>query len=151
MTIIIASLQELEALLDTSLPPSPWLSIEQERVAAFADATGDHQWIHVDVPRAEASPFGGTIAHGYLTLSLIPGLASQIYQLEAGTARLNYGTNKVRFPAPVLVGARVRLNAKFTGLERRERSALLTTEFVVEIDGATKPACIAETLTLLVS
>src|SRR5688572_6157270 len=99
---------ELTAAVGEELGTSDWVEITQDRVDAFADATGDHQWIHVDVERAKAGPFGGTIAHGYLTLSLVPWLGSQVFALETPGAKLNYGVNKVRFPSPVRVGSRVR-------------------------------------------
>ena len=105
---ILDNLDELAGLTGQELGTSDWLEIDQDRVNGFADATGDHQWIHVDVERAAAGPFGGTIAHGYLTLSLIPFLGSQVFSLETPGAKLNYGVNKVRFPHPVRVGSRIR-------------------------------------------
>ena len=102
------SFDDLTDAIGQDLGTSEWLTIEQDRVDQFAEATGDHQWIHVDVERAATGPFGGTIAHGYLTLSLIPLLGTQVFTLETPGAKLNYGVNKVRFPSPVLVGSRVR-------------------------------------------
>src|SRR5919202_1835664 len=102
------SIEELSAAVGEDLGTTEWLEVTQDRVDAFADATGDHQWIHVDVDRARSGPFGGTIAHGYLTLALIAHFGPQLYGLQTPGARLNYGVNKVRFPAPVRVGARIR-------------------------------------------
>ena len=113
------SLDELSDAAGEELGTSEWLTIEQERVDQFADATGDHQWIHVDVERAASGPFGGTIAHGYLTLSLIPLLGAQVFALDTPGAKLNYGVNKVRFPAPVPVGSRVRDTVVGPGGHRR--------------------------------
>src|SRR6187401_3265758 len=109
---LITGLDELRTLVGEHLGYSDYLEITQERVDAFADATGDHQWIHVDVERAKEGPFGGTIAHGYLTLSLIPQLTPELYALETPGAKLNYGVNKVRFPNPVKVGKRIRATAQ---------------------------------------
>src|SRR6266545_6591589 len=112
MTVVVKSLDELRAKAGELLGYSDWLEVTQERVDTFADATGDHQWIHVDVDRACAeSPYGGPIAHGYLSLSLLPSLGWQIYTTEGARMGVNYGSNKVRYPAPVPVGSRVRLRA----------------------------------------
>jgi acyl dehydratase len=145
---VIGSIAEAEALVGQSLGTSEGLLITQERVDTFADATGDHQWIHVDPVRAVDGPFGTTIAHGYLTLSLIPVLASQVYQLRFGEARLNYGLNKVRFPAPVAVGSTVRISAEFAEIRRAEQGAYVTTRFTITADGAS-PACVAEMVVLV--
>ena len=118
---------------------------------AFADATGDHQWIHVDVDRAKGGPFGGTIAHGYLTLSLIPQFSAQIFSLETPGARLNYGVNKVRFPNPVKVGAKIRATATLAEVTDLPAGKQLLTRYVIEIEGEDKPACVAETVVLLLS
>jgi acyl dehydratase len=123
--------------------------VEQERVDEFAAATGDHQWIHVDVERAKAGPFGGTIAHGYLTLSLLPFLGSQVFGLETPGAKLNYGVNKVRFPSPLPVGSRVRARVSVAGVTDLPAGKQMTLKYVVEIDGSDKPACVAETVVLL--
>lgn len=128
---------------------SDWLEITQERVNTFADATGDHQWIHVDPERAQAGPFGGTIAHGYLTLSLVPGLTDQVMSLETPGAKLNYGVNKVRFPSPVLVGARVRAHVSIGDVTEIPTGYQLTMKYVVEIEGGDKPACVSESVVLL--
>ena len=115
----------------------------------FADATGDHQWIHVDVERAADGPFGGTIAHGYLTLSLIPALGATVFSLDTPGAKLNYGVNKVRFPNPLLVGKRIRLHVKMGEVVDIPSGKQLTLEHVIEIEGQDKPACVAESVVLL--
>ena len=135
--------------IGTDLGTTDWLEITQARVDTFADATGDHQWIHVDVERAAAGPFGGTIAHGYLTLSLLPVLGSQIFALDTPGAKLNYGVNKVRFPSPVPVGSRIRATASVVGVVDVPAGKQLTLGWVIEIEGAPKPACVAETVVLL--
>src|SRR6187399_1604383 len=145
-------LDDLDALADLTgeeLGTSDWLEIDQDRVNRFADATGDHQWIHVDVERAAAGPFGGTIAHGYLTLSLIPYLGSQVFSLQTPGARLNYGVNKVRFPSPVPVGSRVRATVSVGEVTDVSAGKQLTLKYVVEIEDQDKPACVAETVVLL--
>jgi acyl dehydratase len=131
------------------LGTSEWLEIDQDRVNAFADATGDHQWIHVDVERAAGGPFGGTIAHGYLTLSLVPWLGSQVFSLETPGARLNYGVNKVRFPNPVRVGSRVRAHVSVAEVIDIPAGKQMQLKYVIEIEGEDKPACVAETVVLL--
>jgi acyl dehydratase len=140
---------ELDASVGEELGTSDWLTVEQDRVNAFADATGDHQWIHVDVDRAAKGPFGGTIAHGYLTLSLIPQFGAQIFSLDTPGARLNYGVNKVRFPNPVKVGSRLRATATLAEVSDVPAGKQMVTRFVVEIEGEDKPACVAETVVLL--
>jgi len=132
------------------LEPGPWLEVTQERVDAFADATGDHQWIHVDVERATAGPFGGTIAHGYLTLSLLPMLGADVVAYDGCSAVINYGTDKVRFPRPLPVGSRMRAGATITAARETGQGVQVTVRWNVEIDGQDKPACVADTLVLLV-
>ena len=146
---VFTTFEEIEAATGEEIGTSEWVEIDQERVDRFADATGDHQWIHVDVGKAAKGPFGGTIAHGYLTLSLVPWLGSTVFGLDTPGAKLNYGVNKVRFPNPVRVGSRVR--AKVTVGEVTDVSAgkQLTLRYVVEIEGQDKPACVAETVVLL--
>ena len=143
------SFDDLTAAVGEDLGASDWLTIEQDRVDAFAEATGDHQWIHVDVPRATAGPFGGTIAHGYLTLSLVPMLGAQIFSLETPGAKLNYGVNKVRFPSPVPVGSRIRAHATVVAVAEVPAGRQVTFGWAIEIEGGTKPACVAETVVLL--
>ena len=144
MTTIVQGIDGLKACVGQHLGYSDYVEITQEQVNLFADATGDHQWIHVDVERAKAGPFGGPIAHGYLTLSLGPVLLPEILQVSGVTMGVNYGTNKVRFPSPVPVGAKLRLGATLAGVEDVEGGAQLTIALVFEIEGAPKPACVAE-------
>ena len=145
------TLDEVIAAAGEDLGTSEWVTIEQDRVDAFAEATGDHQWIHVDVDRAASGPFGGTIAHGYLTLSLVPWLGSQVFALETPGARLNYGVNKVRFPSPVPVGSRVRAHVSITAVTDIAAGKQMQVRYVVELEGSDKPACVAETVVLLLS
>src|SRR6476660_9120178 len=146
---ILDNLDELAGLTGQELGTSDWLEMDQDRVNGFADATGDHQWIHVDVERAAAGPFGGTIAHGYLTLSLIPMLGAQVFSLETPGAKLNYGVNKVRFPSPVPVGSRIRAHVKLVDVADVPAGQQVTFGWAIEIEGGTKPACVAETVVLL--
>jgi acyl dehydratase len=148
---VFTSFDEIDAAIGEELGTSDWVTIDQERVNTFADATDDHQWIHVDEERAKAGPFGGTIAHGYLTLSLIPWLGSQVFSIETDGARLNYGLNKVRFPNPVLVGQRVRLTVTLGDVVDLPAGKQVSLKHVIEIDGAAKPACVAESIVLLLS
>jgi acyl dehydratase len=141
---------ELAAAVGTEIGVGDWLAIEQSRIDQFAEATGDHQWIHVDPERAAAGPFGATIAHGFLTLSLIPALGQQIYRVEGVRMGINYGLNKVRFPAPVRVGSKVR--ARVTIAEATEVSGggyQFVSRVTIEVEGQEKPACVAETVTRL--
>ncbi len=140
---------ELSTAAGTVIGTSDWVEITQDRVNQFAEATGDHQWIHVDVEKAATGPFGGTIAHGYLTLSLVPWLGSQVFALETPGAKLNYGVNKVRFPNPVLVGSKVRTTVSVKEVADIPAGKQLTLGYVIEIDGQDKPACVAETVVLL--
>ncbi|HEY0891052.1 MAG TPA: MaoC family dehydratase [Nocardioides sp.] len=146
---VFTTFDEVAAASGETLGETDWIEITQERVDRFADATGDHQWIHVDVERAKDGPFGGTIAHGYLTLSLLPWLGSQIFRLETPGAKLNYGLNKVRFPNPVRVGKRVKGRAAFGAVTDLPAGKQLIIDYTVEIEGETKPACVAETVVLL--
>ena len=141
---------ELRDAAGTELGQSDWLPIDQERVDRFADATGDHQWIHVDPERAAAGPFGATIAHGYLTLSLIPILTQQIYSVQGVSAGINYGLNRVRFIQPVPVGSRIRSTATLDSVAEVPGGLQLVVTHLVELDGAAKPACIAETIVRIV-
>ena len=143
------TMAELPALKGTELGTSGWVEVTQDRVNLFADATDDHQWIHVDVERAAAGPFGGTIAHGYLTLSLLPLFGSQVFSLETPGAKLNYGVNKVRFPNPVRVGSRIRSTVTVGTVADLPAGKQLTLKHVIEIDGEAKPACVAESVVLL--
>jgi acyl dehydratase len=146
---VFHTFDELTEAVGADLGTSDWLEVTQERVDAFADATGDHQWIHVDVERATQGPFGGTIAHGYLTLSLIPQFTPQIFALETPGAKLNYGVNKVRFPHPVRVGSRIRATATLAEVGDVPAGKQLVVRYTIEIEGQGKPACVAETVVLL--
>ena len=145
------TIAELKDLLGQEIGVSDWIAVTQERIQLFADATNDHQWIHVDVERARTGPFGGTIAHGYLTLSLIPMFNTQLMSIETTGARLNYGLNKVRFPNPVKVGARIRCTATLGSLTDIPAGKQMVTNYVIEIEGEAKPACVAEMVVLLLS
>ncbi|HEX9031350.1 MAG TPA: MaoC family dehydratase [Streptosporangiaceae bacterium] len=136
---------ELEASVGEELGPTEWLTIDQDRVNGFADVTEDHQWIHVDAERAAAGPFGGTIAHGFLTLSLLPHLTSALRGVEGVRMGVNYGLNKVRFPAPVRVGSRIRARAETVSAERTPDGAVqVVNRVTIEIEGGSKPACVAD-------
>ncbi len=148
---VFTSFDEIAEATGEELGTSDWVTIDQERVNTFAEATGDHQWIHVDEERAKAGPFGGTIAHGYLTLSLIPWLGSQIFSIETPGAKLNYGLNKVRFPNPVLVGQRIRLTVTLGDVVDLPAGKQVSLKHVISIDGADKPACVAESIVLLLA
>jgi len=126
------------------------VTVDQAMINRFAEATGDFQWIHVDVARAKASPFGSTIAHGFLTLSLLARLSQETYRVEKLAARLNYGCNKVRFTTPVPSGKRVRAHFKVQSVEDGPQGVRLTTEAIVELEGSTKPACVAEQIAILI-
>jgi acyl dehydratase len=142
---VINGPDELKALVGEHLGYSEYLEVTQERVNTFAEATGDFQWIHVDVDRANReSPFGGPIAHGYLTLSLGPMLYPQVVRVEGFKLGVNYGANKVRFPSPVPVGSNVRLGVKMLEVEDISGGVQLTMEFTFEVEGASKPSCVAE-------
>ncbi|WP_431683339.1 MaoC family dehydratase [Kitasatospora sp. KL5] len=141
---VFPSPADLAGAVGTEIGTGDWLTIEQDRINLFADATGDHQWIHTDPERAAAGPFGATVAHGYLTLSLLPHLAQQAYRVEGVRMGVNYGLNKVRFPAPVRVGSRVRARVALTGADEIPGGLQITTRVTVEIEGGEKPACVAE-------
>jgi len=145
MTTTTTTLSELPALKGSELGTSDWIEVTQDRVNLFADATDDHQWIHVDVERAKAeSPFGGPIGHGYLTLSLLIPMWSQVLTVTDSTMSVNYGLNKVRFPAPVPVGSKVRLTATLADVEEIKGGYQLTVSAVIERENGDKPVCIAE-------
>ena len=144
MTRTINGIAELKTLVGEHLGYSPYVTITQEQVNTFAEATGDHQWIHIDVERATAGPFGGPIAHGYLTLSLGPMLSPQIFGMTGISMGVNYGCEKVRFPSPVPVGSNLRLGAKLLAVDDVPGGAQVTMEFVFEVEGAPKPSCVAQ-------
>jgi acyl dehydratase len=143
----ITGLDELKASEGEVLGTSEWHEVTQEAIDAFADVTGDHQWIHVDVERAKETPFGGTIAHGYYTLALAPMLTAQVMSLEGFAFAINYGLNKVRFPAPVPVGSRIRmLGTVAEATPVGGGGAQLVTDFTVEAEGSAKPVCVAQSV-----
>jgi acyl dehydratase len=148
---IFTTLDEVADSANSEIGTTEWLLVEQERINLFADATGDHQWIHVDEDRAKAGPFGTTIAHGFLTVSLLPLFNAETFGLETPGARLNYGMNKVRFPHPVPVGSRLRSHVSFGDVTDLPTGKQLTIRHTVEIEGVDKPACVAELVVLLLA
>ena len=137
---------EVRSHIGEELGVSDWLEVTQETINEFAEVTGDHQWIHVDVERAKETPFGGTIAHGYYTLSLAPRFTYDMFTLEGFAFAVNYGLNRVRFPAPLPVGSNVRMRAKLLAVEDVQGGIQLTTELTFEREGGEKPVCVAEWL-----
>ena len=147
MTAVFRSAAEYQAAIGKSFGPTEWLRIEQPRVDAFADATGDHQWIHVDAARAASGPFGGTIAHGFLTLSLVNYFLPQLVRAEGMKLGLNYGCDRVRFPAAVRTGTRVRARAEIVAVDAAGEGAVqVKIRVTVEAEGGDKPVCVADTL-----
>ncbi|MEJ7634149.1 MaoC family dehydratase [Aeromicrobium sp.] len=146
---ILNNRSEIAAAAGEELGVSEWVAITQERIDLFADATGDRQWIHVDPERAAGGPFGATVAHGYLTLSMLPFLGAQVYAFAGDVARVNYGLNKVRFVSPVIVGSKVRNRVDLLEVEEIEKGQRATLQHTVEIKGQDKPACVAETVVRL--
>jgi acyl dehydratase len=153
MTVRFSSYEDLRAAVGTHLGHSDWLTVDQRRVDTFAEATGDYQWIHVDPERAAAGPFGGTIAHGYLTLSLLPVLVSEVLDYAGWAVKINYGSDKVRFPQPVRVGSRLRAGVELRDVKKARSGIQVTSVVTVEIEYGgqpePKPALVAETVTLL--
>ncbi|WP_019201814.1 MaoC family dehydratase [Tsukamurella sp. 1534] len=148
MTTTVHSPADLPGLAGTALGTTSWLTVDQERVNLFADATGDHQWIHVDPEKAAAGPYGRTIAHGYLTLSLAPLFVAEALVVENVRAAVNYGLNKVRFPAPVPVGARIRAAVELVSAQEKPAGIEAVIRLTYEVEGGDRPACIAETVVL---
>lgn len=146
MTTVFASPDDLLQAVGTDLGSSEWLTISQERINLFADATGDHQWIHVDPVAAEQGPFGSTVAHGYLTLALTNQFLPEIVRVDNTSMGINYGTNRVRFPQPVTVGSRVRAGAVLSDAVEVDGGVQAVITVTVEIDGQTKPACVVESV-----
>ena len=142
-------LDEFERAVGTHLGHSRWRTVTQEQVDLFADTTDDHQWIHVDPERAARGPFGSTVAHGFLTLALLPSMVREIYRVEGMAMVVNYGSDRVRFPPPTPVGARIRAGAELTRLDRGPQGALAMVTTTVEIEGVAKPACVSDSLFLL--
>jgi acyl dehydratase len=149
---VITSIDDAVALVGRELGVSEWEEIDQKRIDDFAEVTGDHQWIHVDVERARAeSPFGATIAHGFLTLSMIPALSKDNYAVKNAKMGINYGLNKVRFPTPVVVGSRVRVRSELVDAAKVDENTVnLTVRNTVEIDGSTKPAAVADSIARII-
>ena len=141
---VITGVDGLKAAIGEHLGYSEYFDVSQERVNQFAEATGDHQWIHVDVERAKSGPFGGPIAHGYLTLSLGPMLYPTVVRIEGFSMGVNYGANKIRFPSPVPVSSKIRLGVKLLEVEEIANGVQMTMEFTFECQGASKPSCVAE-------
>jgi acyl dehydratase len=144
MTTAVDTLADLRPLVGIVLGTSEWVEISQDRINAFADAANDHQWIHVDPDRAKEGPFGVTVAHGYLTLSLLIPMWNEILAVRDVTTKVNYGLGKVRFPAPVPAGSRIHMTATLAALDDVEGGAQLTVDCVIERDGSAKPVCVAQ-------
>ncbi|AVH94183.1 MULTISPECIES: MaoC family dehydratase [Streptomyces] len=149
MTKVFPSPDALAEAVGTHIGTGDWTTVDQQRIDLFAEATGDHQWIHVDPERAATGPFGTTIAHGFLTLSLLPVLVKQVYRTEGVGMAVNYGLNKVRFMHPVRVGSKVRASVDLVSVEEVPAGRQVVSRVTVEIDGVDKPACVAETVTRL--
>jgi acyl dehydratase len=145
----IDGIEGYKALVGEQLGESDWLQVDQDRINQFADATGDHQWIHVDTEKAKQGPFGTTIAHGFLTLSLIPGLTGALLKIEGVRMGINYGLNRVRFPSPVKVGSRVKASVRNVSVEDVQGGIQIVNEVTISIEGEAKPACVAETVSRL--
>ena len=146
---ILNNRKEISDAAGEELGVSEWVAVTQDRIDLFADATGDRQWIHVDTERAAGGPFGATVAHGYLTLSMLPFLGAQVYAFAGDVARVNYGLNKVRFVNPVRVGSKIRNRVQLLSVEDIDKGQRATLQHTVEIKGSDKPACVAETVVLL--
>jgi acyl dehydratase len=146
MPTIVDTLDDLTGLIGQPLEPSAWVQVDQQRIDAFADATGDRQWIHTDPARAKDGPYGGTVAHGYLTLSLLIPMWTEILAVREVTTKVNYGLNKVRFPAPVPEGSKLRATARLAAVDPVPGGAQLTADIAIEIEGTAKPACVAQLL-----
>ncbi|MEU9835804.1 MaoC family dehydratase [Streptosporangium sp. NPDC048047] len=147
---IFSDVRELKAARGEHLGHTEWRPITQERVDGFADATDDHQWIHVDPERAKDGPFGATIAHGYLSLALLPSFMAELVRVDGLAMGINYGLDKVRFPSPVPVGARIRAGAELLDVKGTPAGYLAKVRMTVEVEGGKRPACVAETLSLYV-
>jgi acyl dehydratase len=141
---------DLEAAIGQEIGPTEWFTVDQARINGFADATEDHQWIHIDQERAASGPFGTTVAHGFLTLSLVPYLSGQLRSIEGVRMGINYGLDRVRFPTPVPVGSRLRARATLISLDKvGDGGVQLVTRVTIEVEGSAKPACVADTVSRL--
>ncbi|MFE5284885.1 MaoC family dehydratase [Nocardia sp. NPDC056611] len=147
---VFNGIAELEQAVGDHLGYSDWHTVSQNQVDLFAAVTGDQQWIHIDPVKAASGPFGTTIAHGYLTLSLLPLLVSQVYRVDGIRMGINYGSDKVRFPSPVPVGSKVRAGVELVGLKQTAAGVQLTARVTIDRDGSDKPACVADTVSVLV-
>lgn len=143
---LVLDLSELESAVGKRLGPTDWLLLEQSRIDQFADATDDHQWIHVDVQRAKQGPFGGTIAHGYLTLALVNRFLPDLIEVRGASMGVNYGCGKVRFPAPALAGSRIRGSGEVTEVAPVQGGQQMVVRVSVELEGQERPACVADTI-----
>jgi len=141
-----ATIAELQALVGQDLGVSDWITVDQRRIDLFADATGDHQWIHVDPVKAATGPFGTTVAHGFLTLSLLPEMAASAFEIDGSRMGVNYGLNRVRFTSPVPVDSRLRGRFKLLSYEAIEGGAQMVMEVTMEREGSPKPVCVAESI-----
>ncbi|MEV6056508.1 MaoC family dehydratase [Streptomyces sp. NPDC052107] len=146
MSITVNGLDELKKLAGSDLGTSEWIEVRQERIDTFADATGDHQWIHTDPERAAQGPFGAPIAHGYLTLSLFIPLFTELLDVQGVTTKVNYGLNKVRFPAPVKAGSHIRLAARLSSVDDVPGGVQITVDGTIEVEDGTKPAAVLQSL-----
>lgn len=146
MTVTVNGLDELKKLAGSDLGTSEWIEVTQDRIDTFADATDDHQWIHVDPERAATGPFGAPIAHGYLTLSLFIPMFTELLDVQGVTTKVNYGLNKVRFPTPVKVGSRLRLAGRLTQVEDVPGGVQIVVDATIEVEGGTKPAAVLQSL-----
>jgi acyl dehydratase len=144
--LTLTGMDEVRSYVGKELGVSRWVEVTQKDIDAFADVTGDHQWIHVDPERAKSTPFGGTIAHGYYTLSLAPMFSYEMFSMEGFAFGVNYGLNRVRFPAPMPVGGKVRMRAKLVSVDEIPGGAQILTELTFEREGGEKPVCVAESL-----
>jgi acyl dehydratase len=147
---VFQGIEQLEQAVGTHLGYSEWRAVEQDRIDLFADATGDHQWIHVDADRAQNGPFGATVAHGFLTLSLVPMLTAQVYRVEGVKMGVNYGADKLRFPAPVPVGSKVRAGVELTRVAPSSLGVQVATRVTIEREGGDKPVCVVDMLAVVV-
>lgn len=143
MSVVVTSPKDIHDLVGSKIGTSPWVEITQDQIDGFADVTGDHQWIHTDPARAASGPFGTTIAHGYLTLSLLVPLLEEVMTVENRTSSINYGLDKVRFPAPVPVGSRLRMSATLAEATDVDSGVQIKIDCVFEVDGQERPACVA--------
>ena len=147
---LVMKFDEIDGAVGRELGPTDWVVVDQETVNAFADATGDHQWIHLDVERAKDGPFGGTIAHGYLTLSLLPMLVAEIYRVDGVKMGVNYGADKLRFPSAVPVGSRLRAGVELLGVKSIPLGFQVASRVSIEREGTDKPACVVDMLAVVV-